>query len=135
MSVSLSDITEARAKLMAAAPNMKNEISVSNLPSSEQLNSFNAVLSKDLITQRPKTDAQAYRKNKLSQLKRKTDKLDYHNAVTTMLLDHFSEQMQHGGLTLTDDGKLSKRANYQSSGANEIEAIIVNACGGECKTE
>jgi hypothetical protein len=50
-----------------------------------------------------------------------------------MLLSHYREQMTSGGLTKIDGGNLAKRANYQSSGVDEIEAIISRACN-ECPT-
>jgi DNA polymerase III alpha subunit len=134
MSLTLDNITEARAKLMAAMPDMADAINAAAMPSAEQLASFNAVLSKDSVTKRPKTEAQAYRRSQLNRLKQQNDRSVYKQAVHQMLLAHYREQMASGGLTQIDGGKLAKRANYQSSGVDEIEALISSACN-ECPTE
>jgi hypothetical protein len=120
---------------MASIPSLASTIESRAMPSSEELERLNSVLSKETITQRPKTEAQAFRRNRLNSLKKQTDRLPYKEALRDMTLSHFNEQMQSGGLTQIDGGKLAKRQNYQSSGVEEIEALISKSCGEDCLSE
>ena len=127
MKLTIEDVNKARESLLKTKHKLSRE-PISREVDESFLVKINKVLSSESFTKRPKTAEIAVARMKLQQLKDNDDLVERSGLLRKLAVKHTSSQLKSGGLSRNEEGNPIKTETYTSSGIDELEAAVCQAC-------
>lgn len=127
MKLTIEDVNKARESLLKNSTKLSRE-AISQEVSEDFLVKMNKLLSNEKFSNRPKTAEIAVARMKLQQLKDNDDLVERSGLLRKLAVKHTSSQLKSGGLSRNEEGNPIKTETYTSSGIDELEDAVCQAC-------
>ena len=127
MKLTSEDVNKARVSLLKTNPKLSRGV-IPQEVGEDFLEKINKLLSNEKFSNRPRTAEIEVARMKLQQLKDNNDLVERSRLLRKLAIKHTSSQLKSGGLSRDDKGNPIKTETYTSSGIDELEAAVCQAC-------